>query len=263
MPLLDRIFSGDEELGKKDDDHRPGKRTTIPSSWVHRQSMPGFRQRRYFYALIAILFIYLFIKNLPTDIGPNSRTGGPTSPSASAQLASRPQPPTDQPPRAKAQSDAEKYYYEGQIKFYKLAVSLHAVVGMAGYNGANKNVLFAASGLKSASEIIPLACEMAKWKRNNVHFALMGRDDLDISEIQKLNGVNDDDCNIHWHGWGHSFINRSIVDMSLQMRARIILAGAPIGEWKRVSLLAWDTSRLLCIRRSLSSIMEAGKTAFL
>ena len=249
MPLLDRIFSGDEELGKKDDDHRPGKGFTIPSSWVPRQSMPGFRKRRYFYGLIAILFLYLFIKNLPTDMGPNSLRGDSRLPSGDAQLAPHPQPPIGLPPRPRAPSDAEKYYYEGPIKFYKLAVSLHAVSGMAGYNGANKNVLFAASGLKSASEIIPLACDMAKWKRNNVHFALMGRDDLDISEIQKLNGVSGDDCNIYWHGWGHFFINRSIVDMSLQMRAQIILAGAPIGEWKLVSLLLWDTSRLSYIRR--------------
>lgn len=212
MPLLDRIFSGDEELGKKDDDHRPGKGSTRPLSWVPRQPMPGFRQRRYFYGLIAILFIYLFAKNFPTDVGPNPRLGNSMLPLTGAQLASRPKAPLGQPPRPKAQSDAEKYYYDGPIQFYKLAISLHAVAGLVGYNGANKNVLFAASSLKSASEIIPLACEMAKWKRNNVHFALMGRDDLDISEIQKLNGVSDDECKIYWHGLGHFSISRTVAD---------------------------------------------------
>lgn len=199
MALLDRIFAGDEELGKKDDDHRPGKGAVLPSSWSLLHTIPPVTRRRYFYGIAAILFIFLFIKNIPTDLGSNSQRGDARVPRKNAFTTSRPTPPTGEPPRPKESSESQKYYYDGPIKFYKLAVSLHGVAELAGYDGANKNVLFAASGLKSASELIPLACEMAKWKRNDVHFALMGRDDLEVAEIKKLNGVSSD-CNVHWHG---------------------------------------------------------------
>lgn len=200
MTLLDRIFAGDEELGKKDDDHRPAKGAVImPSSWTLRQNFPPPSRRRYFYSVVAILFIFLFIKNIPTDLGSNSQRGDSRVPRRNSLPTSRPTPPTGEPPRPKKLPEAQKYYYDGPIRFYKLAVSLHAVAELAGYDGANKNVLFAASGLKSASELIPLACEMAKWRKNDVHFALMGRDDLEVAEIKKLNGVGND-CKVHWHG---------------------------------------------------------------
>lgn len=199
MTLLDRIFVGDEELGKKDDDHRPGKGATLPPSWSLRQTIPPFRRRRYFYGIVTILFIFLFIRNIPTDLGSNAQRGDSRLPRRNALTTSRPTPPTGEPPRPTESCEAQKHYYDGPIRFYKLAVSLHAVAELAGYDGANKNVLFAASGLKSASELIPLACEMARWKRNDVHFALMGRDDLEVQDIKKLNGVSSD-CKVHWHG---------------------------------------------------------------
>ena len=197
MTLLDRVFAGDEELGKKNDDHRPRRGTVLPFSLGH--SIPPFRRRRYFYGVVTILFIFLFLKNIPTDLGPNSQRGDSRVPRRNAPSTSRPTPPTGEAPRPKESSEAQNYYYDGPIRFYKLAVSLHAVAGLAGYDGANKNVLFAASGLKSASELIPLACEMAKLRRNDVHFVLMGRDDLEVEEIKKLNGISSD-CKIHWHG---------------------------------------------------------------
>lgn len=209
MPLLDRFFAGNKELGKKYDDHRPGLGAALPSSWVPRHSVPAFRRRRYFYGLLVIFFIYLFIKNIPSDIGPNSQRGDIRVPTRGASSRSAASPlPSGEPPHPDQPSDVEKYYFSGPIKFYKLAVSLHSAAGLAGHNGANKNVLFAASSLKSASEILPLACEMATWKRNDVHFALMGRDDLEVDAIKRLNGVSTD-CGIHWHGRFFSWINRS------------------------------------------------------
>lgn len=207
MSFLDRIFAGDEELGKKDDDHRPRKGVAPALSWASRQSIPTFRRRRVFIALIAFLLLYLFIRNLPTDLGPNSIRGD-------SRVGIRGIPvthieaPIGPPPRPHKKSTLEDYYYEGSIKFFKLATSLRAVTGVASHSGVNKNVLFAASSLKSASEIIPLACDMAQWKRNNVHLALMGRDDLDVEAIKELNGINDDDCPIKWHSGYTESINQ-------------------------------------------------------
>lgn len=71
---------------------------------------------------------------------------------------------------------------------------------LAGRDGRNKNILFATSNLKSAAAIMPMACEMAAQKRNDVHFAFMGREELEIHEIKEINGINDDDCLVNWHG---------------------------------------------------------------
>lgn len=200
MPLLDRIFTGDEELGKKDDDHRPKKGAALPSSWVSRPSIPAIRRRRVFYGIAALLLLYLFIHNIPTDLGPSSQRPNFRSLGDDSLTVPRQDPPSGQPPRPQKPLEAEEHYYDGPIKFYKLAVSLQAAARRFSHYSVNKNVLFAASNLKSASEILPLACEMARWKRNDVHFALMGRDDLDIPEIKELNGISDDDCHVRWHG---------------------------------------------------------------
>ena len=199
MPSLGRLFAGDEELGKKDDDHRPAKDGLLPSTWPVRRATPRARGRSVLYGLLACLVIYLFIHNLPTDLGPvtqrphyRSRSQGGAGPAPlEAPAATFPIPEKQLP--------AEKATYDGPVKFYKLATSLHAVARLIGHGGVNKNVLFAASNLKSASEIIPIACEMARWERNNVHFAFMGRDDLPIEEIKVVNGVAEE-CKINWHG---------------------------------------------------------------
>ncbi|MCJ1472416.1 hypothetical protein MMC13_001064 [Lambiella insularis] len=202
MPLPGRIFAGDEELGKKDDDHR---RTdgTIPVSawsWTRWPVAPRVRRRRLFVVFILGLVIYVFFKNIPSDLGPvahriDTRVPGQTfggMPLAIPKILSR------KPPHPEGQTESEKHYFNGQIKFYKLASSLHGIARTMGYREKNKNVLFAAASLQSASRLIPMACEMSRWDRNAVHFAFMGRDDLPISDIQVLNGVGPD-CDVYWH----------------------------------------------------------------
>jgi hypothetical protein len=45
-----------------------------------------------------------------------------------------------------------------------------------------------------------MACEMSRWNRNVVHFAIMGRENLPMEDIQTVNGVTTTDCDIFWHG---------------------------------------------------------------
>ena len=199
MSWLGRMFTGDEELGKKDDDHRPkANNASLSSSWSARKTSPAFRKRRVFYAICALLFLYVFVKNIPDDLGP-SRESNPRLNQGEKLPDGTADPPAKKPKRPAIPSEAEEHYHDGPIKFYKLASTLYSVARLGGQHGSNKNVLFAASNLKSASEIIPLACEMARWERNDVHFAVMGRDDMEIEEIKSLNGAVDD-CNVHWHG---------------------------------------------------------------
>ena len=199
MSWLGRMFTGDEELGKKDDDHRP--KTNIASSsssWPFRKTS-AFRKRRVVYAICALFFLYVFVKNIPDDLGPSPRSFNPRLNQGGKLPEGTADPPAKKPKRPATPSEAEEHYHDGPIKFYKLASSLHSVARLGGQHESNKNVLFAASSLKSASEIIPLACEMARWERNDVHFAIMGRDDMEIQEIKSLNGAVDN-CNVNWHG---------------------------------------------------------------
>lgn len=194
-------FAGDEELGKKDDDHRPiVNGASASTSWSARKTTPAFRKRRIIYGICALLFIYVFVKNIPTDLGPSPRFSPVVDKDQRGKLPpASSDPPSKKPRKPATPSEAEEHYHDGPIKFYFLASSLHSVARLGGQHESNKNVLFAASSLKSASEIIPLACEMARWDRNDVHFAIMGRDDMAIPEIKTLNGA-EEDCNIHWHG---------------------------------------------------------------
>ncbi|KAI4114325.1 MAG: hypothetical protein LQ345_004877 [Seirophora villosa] len=207
MSLLGRIFADDEELGKKDDDRKPGTRSFMPQWSARKPTSPTPWQRRkrtVLYGLIACITLYLFFKNMPAPDHPplthrpQYGRGPRDAPPPTHRSNAIPVHASQKPPRPEKPSEAEKHYYDGPIKFYNLAVSLRAASSLWGYMEDNRNVLFAASNLKSASEIIPIACEMANWERNDVHFAFMGRDDMDVDEIKVLNGV-DDQCNVNWH----------------------------------------------------------------
>ena len=203
MPLPGRTFARDEELGKKNDDHRPGNGTVpVPSwSWVTSKPTPRMRRRRVVYGLVAVLIFYLFVKNIPTDLGPVSQRFDTRVPGQT--LAGVPLSYSDasvgQPPHPGVKSNSENHYYDGQIKYPYLAASLYGIARTMGYRDHNKNVLFSAANLQSASRLIPMACEMSRWNRNIVHFALMGRDDVSLQDIQTVNGIGAE-CDIYWHG---------------------------------------------------------------
>ncbi|KAL9585079.1 MAG: hypothetical protein Q9212_001743 [Teloschistes hypoglaucus] len=203
MSLLGRIFADDEELGKKDDDRGRGKAKMQSPPWSARKYPPWRRKRTVLYGLMACIALYLFFKNIPPPDHPPIVRPHYQRPPRDDHHHTPPRTINDSPahkppPRPGKLSEAEKHYYDGPIRFYKLAVSLHAISRLRGHIEANRNVLFAASNLRSASELIPIACEMARWDRNDVHFAFIGRDDLEMDEIKLLNGV-DDECNVNWH----------------------------------------------------------------
>ncbi|KAF2838830.1 hypothetical protein M501DRAFT_919965, partial [Patellaria atrata CBS 101060] len=190
-----RLFQTDEELGKRDDDHK--LRTTLPSR-VWRAAPRGYRKRRVFLALAGLFLVWLFIHNIPTDLGPAAQRLRPLAkPSPPMSIVA----PTGAPPRtSKGSAEAtQEHYYNGIIKFYELGASLKAFSRRMGYSMMNRNVLFAASSLESASTLLPLACEMAKVDRNNVHMALMGREDIKIDDFLDINSVNSSECHVTWH----------------------------------------------------------------
>lgn len=206
MPSKSRLFASDEELGKRDDDHKP----SISNSWLPRRKLPAIRKRRIASFIAACVFIYFFIQNIPV-LGPadfRSRQYGSTryqntSPGGEVQEATLEDPRRVIPPEAAVQGrntvQQEIRDYDGPVRFYHLATSLHGIAHTSGHKLTNKNILFAASDLKSASLVIPLACEMARWKRNYVHMVFMGRDEVPLDDIKDMNGADEDACGIFWH----------------------------------------------------------------
>ncbi len=194
MSLQRRYLAVDEELGKKDDDHREGRRSAMSSPTTTSFTWRGPRRKRILLAVLIFCIVYVFFKNLPQDAAPATYRQGLRFPSAGSggQAQSAPKGP---PPRSDSSVD-EQHYFEGPIKYYHLAASFGARLGPV---HDNRNVLFVVSNLRSASRILPLACDMSKQNKNRVHLMLTGRDDIAIEHIQKINGVTEADCSLKWH----------------------------------------------------------------
>ncbi|BDD62787.1 hypothetical protein MAP00_007748 [Monascus purpureus] len=204
MPPTIQPFMADEELGKKNDDHRPRQRPLRRPSW--RTPRP----RRLLLAVVGLYLLYLFFKNMPTDLTPaperynpelaRARQKGQTPPSNPSPGV----PPQDAPPRDETVKDIDKNkdgdYYDGDISLSHLMASLGRLP-KPGPEGPlfSRAVVFAGSNLASISDLIPLACQMAVRKKNIVHFVIMGRDEVSIEGIRQVNAVNNDNCPVLWH----------------------------------------------------------------
>jgi hypothetical protein len=205
-----RMFPGDVELGKKDDDHKPGK---APLWKIWRGLGLRYRKRRVVITVVLCGLIWLFIQNIPTDLGEKmGRNGYPVNahpfgqprgpipyPTESSSLPTEPKGPPPGPKPKALGEEAPNHYYNGPIKFYRLAPSLHSASTTMGYRFSNRNVVFMAANLKSASTMISMACEMAKWDRNYVHVVINGRETLSMDDILEINGVDKERCKLFWH----------------------------------------------------------------
>lgn len=216
MALHTRFYGGDEELGKRDDDHK--LRAKPRTAWYHRRLLLRRNIKKISLALLVLIAVYYFFKNMPTGLErpsnrpqySHSQTQGRVSrPRPTASGAQRPGDSSskiddhehgDSPSKIDDHGHgSEEHWFNGPIKFYELAASLHAIMRTGGASNANRNVLFAASSLKSASILLPMACEMAKWKRNDVHFTFMGRHNISMDALKEVNGL-DRSCDIWLHG---------------------------------------------------------------
>jgi hypothetical protein len=201
------MFLSDEELGKKDDDHKGARLPTRRSqpSWAPARPAPRRTIKRLALALLALLCVYLFIHNIPTDVGIRDRRRPVYEHSDDLTPArTRPGPPSAQnyggsKTNAKAGSKpSTAQTHDGPVKFLELGMSLQAVTNTRG-GLYNKHVIFSAASLKSAATLLPIACQMGSELRSYVHFALMGRSETRLDELRAVNGV-DKSCNIIFHG---------------------------------------------------------------
>ncbi|KAH0301097.1 hypothetical protein KCU71_g11639, partial [Aureobasidium melanogenum] len=209
-------FGGHDYLGKRDDDlgRRPGSQ---PQPWSWSTAL-RLRRRRLAMGLLGAFLIWLFVHNIPTDLGSvDQRMGRPLRPghqvngvefgyrppARPAQQAAHPntpsKEPTGPPPKPQSIGIQESHYYAGPVKFYRLAKTIQAIARTMGHRKDNRNVLFAASNLKSAANLLPMACEMARVDKNFVHFTLLGRDAMPLEDVLEINGVDRDSCDLFIH----------------------------------------------------------------
>lgn len=203
-----RGFSlNDDEFGKKDDDHKhPSRNGSLrQQSWAPARVPPRRFLKRIFLVFGAAILTYLFIHNIPTDIGPRQSLRpayGQTAPPG-YPVHGRP-PPGTNPKDAAHDEDLPspeplQRNYNAPPKFLELAGTLRAIGTTRGSLVVNRNVLFAASSLKSAAAILPVACQMGLELRNYVHFALMSRSEISTEDLLKVNGIYED-CHLIIHG---------------------------------------------------------------
>ena len=108
--------------------------------------------------------------------------------------------------------------------------------------------LFAAASLKSASILLPIACEMANRERNYVHFAFMGRDDISMDILKSVNLGDAKECSIIIHGRNRAFVLMSNSD-PLQMHGQTFLYQAPSSECRSAVQLRSTTLTRSSIRK--------------
>ncbi|KAL2175622.1 uncharacterized protein P884DRAFT_205502 [Thermothelomyces heterothallicus CBS 202.75] len=206
------MFLGNEELGKKDDDHMPTKLPLVRPRWNAAPRPPrGKLVKRLAIAFALGLFLYIFISNLPTDVPIRDRrhpvyrpafdSGSPGAPKPKAKPKSgwRPHRPSFLTPGTPSEDSASSSSaYNGPLLFEKLLPSLQAIHATGGASPVNKNILFAAASLKSAALLLPMACQMGDEQRNYVHFALVGGSDINMKRLRALNGI-DESCQVIFH----------------------------------------------------------------
>ncbi|KAK5660300.1 hypothetical protein OQA88_12840 [Cercophora sp. LCS_1] len=217
------LFLSDEELVKKDDDHKPTGAPVIRSPWTVAARVPPRKAlKRLAVALVVGVLIYLFIVNIPTDVPIRDRRRPDYAGGSLPKHRSNGPPPLPKPkggplrapnwskPKVDKEKDRAKHKseekplapaasgYDGPIQFLKLAASLHAISETRGDYAENKNILFAASSLPSIGILLPMACQMGMELRSFVHFVVMSKSDISIEELKEINGI-DDFCHVIFH----------------------------------------------------------------
>lgn len=196
------MLPGDEELGKKYDDHKymPRRRSDW-SIWNHTFR---WRRRRLVLAIVGLGAVYMLLSALKGQqyrMGMGQKGGMQFPGYHQDSYVYDKHEPTGAPPGVKAVDNAAaQHTFDGRIRYYRLAKTLRKSAAQTdGYDDTNRNVVFAMSSLSSASRMLPMICETARWKRNYVHAVLMGRVDIPMQELLTINGVDETTCPANFH----------------------------------------------------------------
>ncbi|EOA87071.1 uncharacterized protein SETTUDRAFT_89589 [Exserohilum turcica Et28A] len=199
------ILPTDEELGKKDDDHRfkPARKP----GWLIWNQPVRWRRRRILLAVTGLVLLYYLFQGTAHGRAESalrqypSQFGRPITPTYEKPTVDEDEP-TGAPPgiQKPRRGDAAPHAYDGQIRYFRLASTLRSDASRtSGYEKKNQNIIFAMSSLKSASTLLAMACDMAKLNRNYVHAVFMGRDNIPLEDLLHINGIDTASCSVTWH----------------------------------------------------------------
>ncbi|KAM0431891.1 hypothetical protein ACHAPT_005144 [Fusarium lateritium] len=181
-----RFWVGDEEMAKKDDDHHiHGHNPRLPQWQATRAPRRRALARLLAYAVLASLIFYAVYSLIL------SPSGGVTDRRPSA-------PDRESSPGHGASRGGQDKAYNGPLRFPELAKTLRNIQATGGSYERNRNVLFAASSLKSVSTLLPMACQMSAQDQNHVHFVIAGSSEVPLKELLQINGI-DDSCKLLLH----------------------------------------------------------------
>ena len=194
MTLAKRFVAPTADGKKHDDPIETSPRTSDGANamWTLR----GPRKKRILLSLLALIAVYLFTKYLPTDVPPVSLRRDNRGFLGRGTSSNPPTNPNDGEAPPRPQGSMKERYFDGPVKFYYLTSTLYR--GIIPKDNA-RNVLFGISNVKSASNVLPMACEMSKRNRNRVHVVLLGRTDISIEVVKDIYGISDFDCPVSWH----------------------------------------------------------------
>jgi hypothetical protein len=245
VKMIGSMFrSREDELGKKDDDHRPTKTSPIRAQWTAATGAPRRKLLKRLAIVLALAaFVYFFIRNLPTDLPVRDRRrpvympqldkDEPRAPApipgAMPKLKPDHKPKRPLPPRPPSSDEPPSAGYSGPLKFEHLLPSLQAVYSTGGSSAVNRNVLFAAASLKSAALLLPMACNMGLERRNYVHFALVGGSEITMEKLRAVNGIGDH-CEIIFHDARPDFPTKSSTERLKRSVARALCKSIPIAH---------------------------------
>lgn len=148
MALPPRLFPGDEELGKKYDDHQPGSKGSLGAIWQHRRLGHGPHRRtlkRLALGALAFITVFYFFRNMPTDMeNPRVRPHyDHSSRDTTSGIVTRP-PPVKHGSAPQSVHDetavASRHYFNGPIRFHQLASTLREVSRAKGSDSMNRNI---------------------------------------------------------------------------------------------------------------------------
>ncbi|RDA88652.1 hypothetical protein CP532_4140 [Ophiocordyceps camponoti-leonardi (nom. inval.)] len=200
---MSQLWRDDEEMAKKDDDHNSKRPPAPPWSAAVRAPRPSWLLRVVVY-LFAACFIVFIIYNA-AGFGYRSENDDddgfvPISSRSRDMPQVRIRPPAPAPPglesglddaaAAAAAAGAQRQVKDGPLQHRELLVSIRALAAAGNGLSRNRNVLFIAAELQSATALLPMACSMARELHSHVHFAFMGRSDISMQQLLKINGID-------------------------------------------------------------------------
>ncbi|KAI2628367.1 hypothetical protein GGS21DRAFT_240458 [Xylaria nigripes] len=242
------FFLSDEELGKKDDDHKKpvknvGRRPS--SSWQAARIPPRRSLKRIAIAFVVVALVYLFVHNIPV-LGPNHRMRRPIYLSSQPEYRGSRQLSEDEMRLSRSAAhgltkavDAAERTFNGPFRFNNLAISLQAVSNLWGDRSqTNKNVVFAVASLKSAATLLPMACQMGSELKNYVHFVLFGGSSISLELLRAINGI-DKSCAIFYHDARPDYATVSTVE---RLEKTVVRGLYHINAYLRPSIILLDGS---------------------